>query len=338
MNIAEQAPVSVEQIVERTGDIEDAVRSVARDADKDIRRFQSRYALPYSSELWTRAFSRRLAFRNNKYRHDVKQRLSDDAEHLHLLYADRRAGKGPFSHLEGLVAYTISHCDDACNLREEAQAAYDTRSSQGTMPAQYDPTVRRSLARIGPIVEKVRKNQGIIKATFDEWKPCMIALCTRQHVFRLKQTLHWRKLRKASFRRACAPLILQLSSLCAERDGMVAKLDFAALIHAAMWHNMLGDQASVNKIFQSLTEYDVLGATIKMKREDQAVVLNGLEELARLADTTPSTLPTPDGAEVAVERLLTTVQEYERLLARCNKTLQDAQRVLKELNEIAGFL
>ncbi|KAI0735949.1 hypothetical protein C8Q76DRAFT_792436 [Earliella scabrosa] len=323
----------------RTEAIDDAVRAAANQADEDVRRFQADYNLPYSIAMWNNKFARRLLFLNKKYRRDTKQALSDDAQHLHLLYKDEERNQGPLQHLDRLVRHAIRHCNDACDLYEERARLRESHPPSAMFgPARRHAAVDRPLGRIARAVEKLRENEEIIQVSYAEWKDCFIAICTTEHLSCLQDALHDRKPHVELFKYFTAPLFMQLFSLAAQRDAAVAKLDFTADIQTAMWYNMLGDQVSIGRLAQGLVDQERLEDEIKRTEEEQTMLFNALEDAFRRVKVTPRTLPTADGSEISVERLRATVCEYEKLMARCNNTLQMGQRVLKELLEVADVV
>ena len=146
--------------------------------------------------MWIWAFSRRLRFSNNKYRHQTKQQLADDFDHLDILFTNKGDNLGPFQHLERVLDQTTAHSQDARHLHSEVRHALsfafvpgatvvqvvgllEMRSAAVNVIVPRHVIVRRSLARISRTVEKLRKNEEIIQLNFAEWKDCFTALGTR---------------------------------------------------------------------------------------------------------------------------------------------------------------
>lgn len=153
----------------------------------------------------------------------------------------------------------------------------------------------------------------------------------------LKKALHDSKLHKADIMAQCTPLFNELVSVGAKRDSVLAKLDFAAILHSVQWFKML--RFDTSPLAEELVQYDALEGELAGIRTEQSVILDALEvrvsqhaqrktssrfmqTLARSAETVPLTLATAAGTEIAVERLFATVLEYEKLSSRCHNILQ----------------
>ncbi|KAI0693315.1 hypothetical protein C8T65DRAFT_744776 [Cerioporus squamosus] len=289
---------------------------------------QERHILGNDCQEWPAKFSDRLRFANKKYRHHVKQSLYE--QHTQLLVLHTRAdGPNPHKRLLDAVDLALTTCRTAFDLEKEA---IDVLEGQGCDERKHF-MLTRNLRRVEGVIKNLRDDDTYIRTTYKECE-ASILLFTPENLSRTLTVLHNRKPEKTTYFEDSAPLLSELVKLRDERDAVIEEMKWAGTVQRVVWISCTTGTITAGQLRSQIARFDGLEARIKATEASQSVLLNELEDLIHAAQSTPSTLPGPDGTEMPVSMVLEIIQVYERLLARCERVKRSAQSVVTDLKQV----
>ncbi|RPD72381.1 hypothetical protein L226DRAFT_573130 [Lentinus tigrinus ALCF2SS1-7] len=324
--------MSLQDAVERTEGIEDGIRAIKGLADQATFDFLQRHVLGKSFDEWPSKFSDRLRLLNKQYRHRIKTSLRQQDMQLFVLHG-QVGGLNPHANLLEAMNLALDTCRKAYNLQQQVRNITEKRVGNARLSETKSYMFTRPLRRVEGTVDKLREEEDYIRTTYKEWGSSFL-LFDPPNLIETLTALKNRKPMKTLYLEECDPLFIQLSKISVQQDKLLAEVKSAGTNATIAWFGWTTDTVTAVQLAEQTGHFQGLSGRMKATHTSQSKVLEALEDMAHRAETTPPTLPGPDGTEMLVERILKIVDKYEELLARCHRTHMTAESTVSDLKTV----